>query len=389
MTAEAPSSARAHRDPALDGLRGVAILMVYVYHYGGGLKSPHLVMRLCGYVTQMGWTGVTLFFALSGFLITGGLWDTLHARGAHPLHWLRNFYARRALRIFPLYYAVIAGATLLALARGSRIGDLGPFAIYAFFLQNFPFLADRALEQASQMPLYHLWSLAVEEQFYLLWPALLLLAHTRTRALRWTLAIFGVSLLFCAVFYGTPPMAAMAREHLFDGFVLTHAGALALGAAAALAMRGREWTAVEHAAPKALAASLVGFLATGIACRSFLLAARPMFVVALPAAAIAAAALVACTLRRGVWRSVCSNGGLRWLGSISYGFYIFHILLQPLFDRVGLHVAHAPEGAKYQLVRFVVAFPVTAVVSWIVYEIYEVPILRLKKRFPMHGALPG
>src|ERR1700691_6305962 len=86
------------RDPALDGLRGLAVLMVFVFHYGGGLQSSHLALRMLGYVTQAGWTGVVLFFALSGFLITGSLWDSLGSR-----HLLRNFYVRRALRILPLY----------------------------------------------------------------------------------------------------------------------------------------------------------------------------------------------------------------------------------------------------------------------------------------------
>ena len=102
VTLHQPSSQTAHRDPALDGLRGIAVLMVFLFHYGGGLKSPHLAVRLLGYLTAAGWTGVVLFFTLSGFLITGSLWDS---RG-NP-HWFRNFYARRFLRIFPLYYTAL------------------------------------------------------------------------------------------------------------------------------------------------------------------------------------------------------------------------------------------------------------------------------------------
>ena len=70
------------RDPALDGLRGVAILLVFIFHYGGGLRSAHPLVRALGYFTETGWTGVILFFALSGFLITGSLWDSRDERDA-------------------------------------------------------------------------------------------------------------------------------------------------------------------------------------------------------------------------------------------------------------------------------------------------------------------
>ena len=87
MTLRQTSSTPAHHDAALDGLRGIAVLMVFLFHYGGGLKSHNLAVRLLGHITAAGWTGVVVFFTLSGFLITGSLWDS---RGNS--HWLRNFY---------------------------------------------------------------------------------------------------------------------------------------------------------------------------------------------------------------------------------------------------------------------------------------------------------
>jgi peptidoglycan/LPS O-acetylase OafA/YrhL len=87
----------------LDGLRGLAVLVVFFYHFGGGTKSSFGPLRILASINLAGWSGVTLFFILSGFLITGILWDS---RGAD--HWWRNFYARRTLRIFPLYYAALS-----------------------------------------------------------------------------------------------------------------------------------------------------------------------------------------------------------------------------------------------------------------------------------------
>ncbi len=127
-----------------------------------------------GYFTEAGWTGVILFFALSGFLITGSLWDSREERDV-----LRNFYTRRVLRIFPLYYAVVLIALLASIARGTRLAELTPVLLYAGFLQNLPGLVSTALLPISPLPLFHLWSLAVEEQFYIVWPALILFSGTR------------------------------------------------------------------------------------------------------------------------------------------------------------------------------------------------------------------
>src|SRR6201996_77385 len=155
-------TATGRRDPALDGLRGVAILLVYIFHYGGGLRSPNTFVRALGYLTETGWTGVILFFALSGFLLTGSLWDSREERDV-----LRNFYTRRVLRIFPLYYLVVLIALVAAVARGNRLAELSPVLLYAGFLQNLPGLVTTALQPISPFPLFHLWSLAVEEQFYI------------------------------------------------------------------------------------------------------------------------------------------------------------------------------------------------------------------------------
>ncbi len=124
--------------PALDGLRGLAVLMVFVYHYGGGMQSSVRAMRVFGMINKGGWCGVTLFFLLSGFLITGILWDSK----GEP-HWWRNFYARRTLRIFPLYYGTLVLVMVAAAVVGAFYQAASKIWIPALFLQNFPYLIEQ------------------------------------------------------------------------------------------------------------------------------------------------------------------------------------------------------------------------------------------------------
>jgi len=380
------------RDPALDGLRGLAILMVYIFHYGGGLKSPNPLVRLFGSLTAAGWTGVILFFALSGFLITGILWDSL----GQP-HFLRNFYARRILRIFPLYYATLALCCVVLVATGRMFHQLRMMYIYAFFLQDLPKL-NAIAQDIPTLPLPHLWSLAVEEQFYLLWPFLLLLFCVRrgvrssSRALHLCLWTFVLSAVYRTAIFGLPHIFSGQTAFYQSTFLLTHAGPLALGAALAIALRTPA-NSPQHAAVTrfALPTFLLGlalYLLSSLICKTLTPAPRFQFVLGLPAVSLAATAAIPLVLRAGWPRSLCATSPLRFLGRISYGFYIFHILLEPIFDAIGLHFAHTSSGFFYQFVRLIAAFPITVAVSWLSFQLLEIPFLQLKRYFPMHFEIP-
>src|SRR5665213_3603639 len=166
--------------PALDGVRAIAILMVIVYHALNGLPAMTSSQNVFLNVFEQGWVGVDLFFVLSGFLITGILMDV-----RTPVHALRNFYARRALRIVPVYVAFL----LFSLWIAPRIGTMHVEEVaqlrstqlwYWTYSQNI--LVAFHSWQATSFPLAHLWSLSVEEQFYLLWPfAALLLSPVALR----------------------------------------------------------------------------------------------------------------------------------------------------------------------------------------------------------------
>ncbi|MGJ5814643.1 acyltransferase family protein [Paludibaculum fermentans] len=158
-----PEPLSTRRIPELDGVRGLAILLVLAVHFGLTANPPEPLYSLL----RLGWSGVDLFFVLSGFLITGILLDT----AASP-NYFRAFYARRALRIFPLYYVYIAVFfAVLPLAHAlNRPVPPGPAqGWYWLYLSNW-----RSALGPDYAFLSHLWSLSIEEQFYLVWPPLVL-----------------------------------------------------------------------------------------------------------------------------------------------------------------------------------------------------------------------
>lgn len=149
---------------ALDGLRGLAVLFVILYHVNSTAWGTTFLDRIVRAPLKIGWAGVDLFFVLSGFLITGILLDTRESP-----NYFRSFYARRALRIFPLYYLVLT-ASLLITRFTPALNYVLPIPhdriFYFVYLNNWwPLLRDTWHANI----IGHFWSLAVEEQFYLLW----------------------------------------------------------------------------------------------------------------------------------------------------------------------------------------------------------------------------
>src|SRR5947209_10880356 len=134
------------RIPELDGIRGIAILMVLMVHFGSAPGLPSAV----GAVVEFGWAGVDLFFVLSGFLITGILLSTRQHEG-----YFSTFYRNRTLRIFPIYYAFLLVALVLA-PEWKQVA-------YWLYLGHFMNASDQPIKY-----MRHFWSLAIEEQFYLL-----------------------------------------------------------------------------------------------------------------------------------------------------------------------------------------------------------------------------
>jgi peptidoglycan/LPS O-acetylase OafA/YrhL len=217
------------RIPALDGVRGLAVLLVLFHHlvYYSGIDKTFWWDRQLFKLANSSWLGVDLFFVLSGFLITGILFD---AKGSG--RYFRSFYGRRVLRIFPLYYGFLAVALLLFplwLPAESGQALIDSQAWYWFYLSNFHVAFEGWPDPA---PMGHFWSLAIEEQFYLLWPLAV-----------WALGRRHLIYLSAACFL-TAPLLRIIMPSTLDIYVLlpTRMDTLAAGAFLALVIRGESGT---------------------------------------------------------------------------------------------------------------------------------------------------
>jgi peptidoglycan/LPS O-acetylase OafA/YrhL len=371
--------------PALDGLRALAIAGVLACHFGNAWPGDAPLDRAVRTATDLGWAGVDLFFVLSGFLITGILLDTVGAPG-----WWGGFLVRRALRIFPLYYLALVLFGLLGPAAGLvdpwTFGRWG--AWYWAYLGNWAYAARQGIPALS-----HFWSLAVEEQFYLVWPLVVLLARGRRRllAVAGGLVILSPALRAWIVYGSGWPVGSAFRVTLgrLDG--------LALGAAlAALFRTPGARGGLARAWPWAAGLGAAGFLALA-APLGFDMHRAPLelwshSLLAVAFGGLLAGAVVASTSGGAGARlaRALSAAPLRALGRVSYGVYVWH-----WFIHYGCVRALRPHPATAALLATragylaYAAAGVTAsvAVAWASYHLVEKRFLALKDRWaPRAGA---
>jgi len=348
--------------PALDGLRAIAVLMVLVTHFWNDPAEYPLLNRLAA----AGWAGVDLFFVLSGFLIT----SILLASKERP-HYYRNFYARRTLRIFPLYYLVLV-VVLIGLPYISTL----PAQLMADRWLYFAYLSNVALAiggwQLFMMDIT--WSLAIEEQFYLVWPSVVYVL-TRSRLV-----------IVCVILLVLAPIARLAAFdtlgwrwiHMATPFRLD---AFAIGGLLAM---------VQVSQRAAAALFGVGGLAllTLVVTGQF---ARDSFVVgtigySLTALTSGAALKLATASRWLAWRP------LRRIGEVSYGMYLLHPLcLIAISVAFGAVKADVMKLTGWPLPDAVLGLLLASagvyVVAAICYRVFEAPFLRLKRYFETERAV--
>jgi peptidoglycan/LPS O-acetylase OafA/YrhL len=291
--------------PELDGLRGIAVLGVVLYHCLPRLAGTWLHQPLL-----WGWAGVNLFFALSGFLITSIL---IEARDKP--HYFRNFYARRALRIWPMYVLLLVVCYAVPdWFLGDKLANQAHWQTllaYALFVQNL---------RHTPLPgtLGPTWSLAIEEQYYVLWAPLVWMSQVRflRGRLRWLLPV-----ILLVVIVATPLFRMSHAHFLNPTHTLIHLDGIAMGSLLAVCiystkLKPSTWLWI------GVIAAVLGFGATGtiFGGTSFLdsgLALGFVGVVILALAGTGARNPVAWLLR---------HGPLPYYGRISYGLYMTHIL---------------------------------------------------------------
>ncbi|PYT96568.1 MAG: acyltransferase [Acidobacteria bacterium] len=349
--------------PQFDGLRGVAILLVLIGHSGFLEALPHLGGL------QYTRFGVDLFFVLSGFLITGILLDS---KGSE--HYFRKFYARRALRIWPLYYLLLFLVFVVApLFRPSmRVTAAGVWPSFVFYVQNIALV----YRDAYPFALGATWSLAVEEQFYLTWPPLVFLLRKRALAIvSVSLVVVSLSLRLAGYFHGAP-------VPFIHQFTLSRLDSIALGALAALWLRSPTCTLAQWRirAYQFLALGLAGTLLAR------LLMHRNSSILGYTFLAIAftgflGLALVSDTKLSLLGRSL-SGSWLRYIGKISYGIYLLHYPIFVLWARFLRTETFCQTDVARNLLAFAGQMALAIVVASISWRLFEQPILRLKERFP-------
>ncbi|HEU4882125.1 MAG TPA: acyltransferase [Longimicrobium sp.] len=368
----APTFQRAHV-PALDGLRGCAVLAVLLLHFTSALGAPAgEPARVAKQAFGTGWVGVDLFFVLSGFLITGILAD---ARDTP--HRYRTFYIRRALRILPLYYGFVLLLFVVPPLVGARayttsIEDQLPYWLH---LQNFRPLTSDALNFAG-----HLWSLAIEEQFYLVWP-LVVFTLSRRNVLRVCAAC-----LVGALAYRVAGVLAGANLHTVYFLTPGRVDGLALGGAIALMARGGGMPRLRRIAPAVLAASAAVLAGAALHPSGFDPGGAYMVSVGYSALAFFFGAVLVLALDAGPARlpRLLSGGVLRFFGRYSYGLYVLHVPLIKLGRLAGV----SPDpfaGTRWELpgllgymALMAAASILAALASW---HLYEKHFLKLKARF--------
>lgn len=363
--------------PALDGLRALAVLFVFFGHYRG---------------FHPGWMGVNIFFVLSGFLITGILFD-----GQDKPHRFRNFYVRRTLRIFPLYYALwitlFLATPILHIAwhpvnflwpayLGNWIPLISLWRPYDYQLHLVAvYQFATGLSRSYSINTGHFWSLCIEEQFYLLWP--LIVFHVRKRStlvlICWS-AIFFVPLARIAcICFASPEFVANGALHNFTFLRLDE---FLVGGLGALLLRGPEATRLRAAGSWLFWVPLTMLIACGLYGLVFhrsdlIVSNRWILSCGITLVDVLALGMILLCLDTRSWLArLFQFAPARGLGRISYGFYVFHDIPHAAYMYLIKHLGLSPKGFG-----LIIPLAGTIVISIASYNLLERPFLKLKTRF--------
>ena len=368
--------------PGLDGLRGLAILMVMLMHFTQLQKSSSPFVQVCNNILGAGWIGVDLFFVLSGFLITGILIDTKNT----PRYFL-NFFARRSLRIFPLYYGYVCVLLFCVVPFVQRTGYIDSVNVQVvadnkpyFLLYGTNFLLAQRGHFLTGF-VNHLWSLAVEEHFYFLWPFVIyFVARRHLVAVCWTLIVGAVISRAWFVFSGVWPLS---------DYILTpcRMDALAIGSLAAIFARSPDiLSAVMRLAKPGL------WIAGGYVLFNFAWDVLPWVGVTYKVVGRSVTAFFFAFYLLGLVNAsdksltsrVFSHPLLCFFGRYSYGLYVFHMGVWMIKMRFGIPQyleAHSIPAFLVWFVDILIPMFISILIAFCSWHLFEKQVLKLKRFF--------
>ena len=363
--------------PALDGIRGLALLLILVDHllWSNGSTGSRVADFLAR-IRSSTYCGVDLFFALSGFLITGILLDSLGVQ-----RYFTTFYARRALRIFPLYYAALF--FILVVTGLLHMHWYGWQYLYLTYTANLAMWHHPTLN-LGYFDIDHLWSLQVEEQFYLIWPLVVFLVRSPAKLVK-------ISLCTCAVIFAIRVyVTAMAGHPGFENTYLPYrptyvcADNLLFGGCLCALLRTNWRERTLRLAPWVLLGGLAVLLVLGVRHGTLEWVGDTLIpTIGFSLFGISSAALIAmCLVPGSKTQALFQNGTLRFFGKYSYGIYVYHYTLVRLAFPVRMYLGHfMPKVAALGLMALVIG-AVSTLMAVVSYRFFEVKFLHLKARFP-------
>jgi peptidoglycan/LPS O-acetylase OafA/YrhL len=339
-TADQVDAAHLGYRKALDGIRGVAVLLVLLYHLPLG-------------VPNVGHVGVMMFFALSGFLITTLLLEERHTFARIDLP---QFYRRRALRLLPALIAVLTVIVALDLIVGSQAGYRRPALFALFYVANWAIIGGVDFHHIN-----HTWSLAIEEHFYLLWPLtlVLVLRNHEKKILLWiavagAVASWGLRVSLWAS-GASLPRIIYATDTRLDSLLI---GCI-------FAIVG--WQSIQRVPHVVTGAALATFAIVIVIPDHWF-----QFAIGFTAVPVATVIIIAgCLTSRGAW-TVLGHRPLAPIGRISYGLYLWHLPIYGFVFKYGAGLPRAAQSIGAVLLSFAVAS--------LSFRFVERPFLRLKRR---------
>ncbi|CAN5361286.1 acyltransferase [soil metagenome] len=377
--------------PALDGVRGLAIFLVLLFHFvviGGNTPTVRIIQKTWGF----GWAGVDLFFVLSGFLITRILLDA-KKRQATAGGYFKNFYARRTVRIFPLYYAFLL-LFLIILPRTvpgfAQLFGTPPGSQWIYWTYTYNLFQGHHNPATFSHSVGVIWSLCIEEQFYLIWPTVVWFSKPKT--------LLKVCAGLLVMSMGARLIVSMVSgyEVYISQWSFCRMDPLAIGAALAILTRIDPDLIQRVRRPARHLIWLVPIAILGMNVVFGSLTKSTVFhIVGYSALAILFGSVLLMTITAPAGAFITrffSNSLLRLFGRLSYAMYLVN---QPIKYALLRYVYgfEDPGNAQMtsvsaQMIFFVFAAVLTVAVAWLSWHLFEKHFLRLKKFFPMTRPAP-